>query len=126
MKKGIRWLLFVVGVLMITGIGTYIFVQSNLEGLVGQAVGTPDFSMLEDGQYIGSYSAFPVSAEVEVTIRNHAIESIRILKHQNGQGIDGEKIIDRIVAFQSLDVDVISGATYSSQVLKLAVADALK
>ncbi len=126
MKIWTRGLLIAMGCLLIAGIISYVYIQSNLEGLVTRIVETPDLTIKENGQYIGSYRVFPVSAKVEVTVRNHRIESISILEHRHGQGSSGELIILKIIEVQSLDVDVISGATYSSQVLKLAVADALK
>jgi uncharacterized protein with FMN-binding domain len=74
---------------------------------------------------MGSYSVFPVSVDVEVEVSNHVITSILITKHDNGQGTPAEVIIDDVILAQSIDVDSISGATYSSKVILLAIKDAL-
>ena len=53
------------------------------------------------------------------------ITDITILEHQNGQGDDAVQIISDIIDAQHLNVDLISGASYSSKVILLAVFDAL-
>ncbi|MGD9567751.1 MAG: FMN-binding protein [Sedimentibacter sp.] len=67
-----------------------------------------------------------MSVEVNVYIRNHEIKDINIIKHTNGQGGSAEKITELILQSQSLKVDAISGATYSSKVIIKAVENALK
>ncbi len=125
MKK----VLLIVGALvLLIGIGAAVFVKMSQDSL-NQLVKTPitdvDLSVVEDGSYDGSYSAFPVSVTVKVTVEDHAITEILITKHDNGQGKPAEVIIDDVLSSQSIDVDVISGATYSSKVILLAIRDAL-
>jgi uncharacterized protein with FMN-binding domain len=48
------------------------------------------------------------------------------LEHRNGQGEAAEVIPQMVVDAQSLQVDAISGATFSSKVILLAIEDALK
>lgn len=52
--------------------------------------------------------------------------SIHILEHENERGQPAEAVVERIVAEQRINVDVVSGATNSSTVLKKAVEKALK
>lgn len=82
-------------------------------------------SSYPDGAYEGSYRAFPISVRVRVNISEGVITSIEILEHQNGQGDAAEPIVDQVVAAQSLEVDTMAGATYSSMVILLAISDAL-
>jgi len=84
-----------------------------------------DLSKIEDGIYAGSCIAFPVSAEVEVTINNNKITNIELKKHSNGQGSQAEVIPDKVVKAQTLEVDIVSGATYSSKVILKAIENAL-
>jgi uncharacterized protein with FMN-binding domain len=104
----------------------YLTIERNLEGLDEVKITPLELSLINDGEYQGKYSAFPVSVTVEVSVVNHRITNIDIIEHNNGQGGKAEVIVDEVIRMQSLDVDVISGATYSSQVIKLAIADALK
>lgn len=87
--------------------------------------GSLDLSAVEDGTYTGSEDGSLVSASVEVTVKDHIITDVKILSHKNGKGKPAEVIVDDIVKKNSLEVDAISGATYSSYVLKKAVYNAL-
>ncbi len=78
-----------------------------------------------DGTYIGSYETTVVKVKVAVTVVNHTITEIEILKHDNGQGKEAEEILNDVIESQSVLVDSIAGATYSSKVILLAIIDAL-
>jgi len=47
-----------------------------------------------------------------------------IIEHFNGRGEKAEAIIPRVIEAQSLDVDVVSGATGSSKAILKAIEDA--
>jgi len=124
-KKIFIGLIIAVVLISITVISTIVFLNNNLKALSGMTPGDIDLSSIEDGEYTGSYSCFPVSAEVKVTVSNHQITDIEILKHVNGQGAPAEAITDYIIDAQSLDVEIVTGATYSSKVIIKAVENAL-
>jgi len=63
--------------------------------------------------------------ELTVTVAGGKITAIDIQRHDHGRGAAAEKITDRIIAEQSLQVDTISGATYSSKVILKAIEKAL-
>jgi uncharacterized protein with FMN-binding domain len=128
MKK--RYIVLIIIALVIVGVfiaGKIAFdgIASNLKNLATMEIQDIDLNAIKDGVYQGSYSAFPVEAEVRVTVKNHAITAIELVKHQNGQGQTAEAIPDKVVASQSLQVDVVSGATYSSKVILKAIEAAL-
>ncbi|MBU1144999.1 MAG: FMN-binding protein [Firmicutes bacterium] len=100
-------------------------ITSNLEALLQEEVLVIDLSLIEDGTYFGAYSSFPIIVEVEVTILSHEVTQIIITKHDNGQGEPAEAIVDEVILSQSLQVDAIAGASYSSKVILLAIEDAL-
>lgn len=83
-----------------------------------------DLSTVEDGEYIGECDVGMVSAKVMVEA--HEIIAVELLEHQNGRGVPAEVIPAEIVRRQKVDVDAVSGATNSSQVIKKAVENALK
>ena len=120
---GVIVVMLVILVLVITSvIGS---IDSNLEQLSDLQVADIDLFQIEDGPYFGSYDVFPVLAEVEVTVSNHTITAIELLKHRHGQGAPAEIIPNLVVEAQSLEVDVVSGATYSSKVILKAIEEAL-
>lgn len=84
-----------------------------------------DLSGLEDGVYRGQAQTTFVKVEVEVEVKNHRITGIDILKHDDGFGAKAERIVEDMISANTYDVDAISGATSSSQVIKSAVSDAL-
>jgi uncharacterized protein with FMN-binding domain len=99
--------------------------EANLESLKNMEIADIDLAAIADGVYTGSYSSFPVSAEVSVTVKDHVITGIELLKHDNGQGAPAEVIPGKVVESQTLRVDSVSGATYSSRVILKAIENAL-
>ncbi|MEM1484244.1 FMN-binding protein [Oscillospiraceae bacterium PP1C4] len=89
------------------------------------AISDIDISKVPDGHYEGECDVDYIYAKVSVTIKNGAITELKLLKHRNERGAIAEKIIDNILAKQTIDVDTISGATNSSKVIKKAIENAL-
>jgi len=84
-----------------------------------------DVWAVRDGSYEGKAFLLPVSVRVRTTVSGGRITSVELLKHFNGQGKPAEAIIPRVIEKQSLGVDVIAGATYSSLAILKAMEDAL-
>lgn len=85
-----------------------------------------DIADVSDGIYIGEYDVNFIYAKVEVTVEDGEIVSINILEHRHERGKAAEKVIEKIIEEQKIDVDAVSGATNSSTVIKKAVENALK
>jgi uncharacterized protein with FMN-binding domain len=100
-------------------------VESNLLNLIALPVLQAMPLSLADGTYEGSYSTFPIKVRVQVHVLDQRIQAISLLEHRNGQGEAAEAILKTIVANQSLAIDTVSGATYSSIVILKAVEQAL-
>ena len=89
----------------------------------------PDLNNKQDGTYRGEYSlpGSPLKAIVDVDVKNHIMTAIKIIEHNCSPiGRKAEGITDRIISSQSLNVDVISGATLSSKTIKMAIQKALE
>lgn len=128
MKKKRMVLISILVVLIgiaLAGVLIFTNADANLKQLVNIPISEVDLSKIDDGVYKGSYKSFPIAAEVEVTVKDHAIKQIDLIKHENGQGAKAEIIPDRVVGAQSLKVDTVSGATYSSKVILKAIENAL-
>lgn len=82
---------------------------------------------LADGVYKGSATGFSGPVTVAVTIMDKKITSIDILSSTDDEAFlnRAKGVIDRIISSQSFDVDVVSGATYSSNGIIKAVKNAL-
>ena len=81
-----------------------------------------------DGVYTGSGTGFRGTIEAQVTVENGDISDITILASQDdAHFFDSAKsaVVDRILVNQTIDVQTVSGATFSSNGIIEAVADAL-
>ena len=114
-------------IVIVSALITYFVVQisDNLEAIKTIYIEDVDLSQIEDGSYTGEYEVFPISVIVLVEVSDHEITSITLVKHDNGQGEPAEVIVEDVIQSQSLSVDSIAGATYSSKVILLAISDAL-
>ena len=81
-----------------------------------------------DGSYSGTGSGFRGDTDVTVTVENGYITGISIDSYRDDNAYFSrakKTMISRILSAQSVDVDTVSGATYSSAGILDAVADAL-
>ncbi|EQF25115.1 FMN-binding domain protein [Clostridioides difficile CD160] len=81
---------------------------------------------VKNGTYIGNADNKLVKATVSVKVNNGKIENIKILEHDTLLGKPAEKIIKSVVEQQSLEVDAITSATYSSDTIRKAIENALR
>jgi uncharacterized protein with FMN-binding domain len=88
-------------------------------------IGNPDFSAVADNTYRGQSKVGPVQVIVDVTVEEGVIKNIDLVRHFNGLGKKAEVIIPRVIEAQSLNVDVISGATGSSKAILQAIERAV-
>ncbi|MDP4091729.1 MAG: FMN-binding protein [Bacillota bacterium] len=110
---------------IIFGVNYYLQVREYKKLISDISISKVDLSSIPDGTYTGSYDAKMVAAKVQVVVSGHIITNIKILSHKNERGKKAEKIVDEIKSSQSLNVDIISGATNSSKVILQAVQNAL-
>lgn len=124
-KRILVIVLLVIAVIFVGGKIVMARLEADLKALESMPIAQIDLAAVADGVYAGSYSVFPVSVEVSVTVKDHAITDIQLVKHTNGQGKAAEAIPGKVIEAQSLAVDSISGATYSSRVILKAIENAL-
>lgn len=90
---------------------------------------TPDGALsLTDGVYTGKGTGFRGETEVSVTVEGGTITDITVLSYRDDERYfsrASETVIDSILENQSLRVNAVSGATFSSNGILEAVADAL-
>ncbi|MHB1154823.1 MAG: FMN-binding protein [Eubacteriales bacterium] len=124
-KKILIWLIIIICIIAGTIMTASAVIQRNLTKLAQDDIPDVNLAEISDGDYQGSYSVFPVSVVVKVTVENYKIIHIELIKHFNGQGTPAEIILSKVEESQSLNVDIISGATYSSKVILKAIENAL-
>lgn len=126
-KKSKVLLIFLFVFISLTTFGIVVINKINQEMNQLTSSDIPEINLLqiEIGTYMGIYESLLIKVKVEVTIFDHTMTEIMILEHQNGQGDGADVIINTVLIHQSIDVDFISGATFSSKAILLAISDAL-
>lgn len=87
-----------------------------------------DLSSVADGTYDGEGDGFRGTTHVSVTVENGTITDITVVSYEDDESFFARaenSIIREIIDAQSLDVSCVSGATFSSNGLLEAVANAL-
>ena len=97
------------------------------EGLATETDFGIDLSNVADGTYTGSGTGFSGTITVQVTIQGGKITAIEILSSGDDESYFGRVrgLVDTVIEQQSLEVDTVSGATYSSRGLLSAIKNAL-
>ncbi len=93
------------------------------------SAGAVDISELADGTYEGTGEGLMGSIKVSVTMQNGKIAEVKVLEHSESDGISDPAISGipkAIVEKQELDVDTVSGATFTSNGIIEAVKNALQ
>lgn len=123
--KGKKGFLKVLVILLLLFMGVIIVTALKLkpEELVVKNV---NLAKVRDGIYIGTADNGLVKATVSVEVNRGIIQDIKVLEHDNLLGKPAEKIVNHIINQQSLDVDAITSATYSSDTIRKAVEIALR
>lgn len=103
-----------------------VFLFYGKEETLNLAITDIDVSRIPDGTYTGSYNKGRFSYKVEVVIKNNRIESVNILDKPIVFLEDiPKKVIDRVLERQSLNVDVVTGATATSKAILKAIENAI-
>ena len=138
-KKRRWWIIPILLLLILVAVGTAAVIsdapsRKELQSLIVEDV---DFSSLQDGTYVGSFVGAKGSlrdATVEVAVVNGEVSDIRILKGavdetgaplEIAQGKTADDLFDAVLQQKTLQVDVISGATLTSNAHLKALENAL-
>ncbi len=106
------------------GFFTYLMIgQQEIKNL---KINNIDLTNIKSGNYNGSYDNGRWTNTVTVTVADHKITSINFTKlHVIDEPDVRKKIVDNVIAEQSLDVDTVSGATVSTKAYLKAIDNAL-
>lgn len=95
---------------------------------VADANDSNDTSAYKDGTYTGSGTGYRGTTTVKVVVKSGKITSITVVSYEDDQQWferAADTVISEIKSSQNVDVDTVSGATFSSNSIRAAVADAL-
>ena len=120
-KKGLKIVGIIALVILIIAGGGFIALQRGLPEMQELVINDVNPEVLPDGEYTGEFSRYRWSNKVKVTIEGGRIVAIQ---PENSGGLERE-LSEQIMARQSLQVDIKTGATVSSNAFLKAVEDAL-
>lgn len=124
-RSKIFWgIIFFIGII-IGGMSLFMRHQINQTYKRLDKVATVDLKNVEDGSYEGIEETALVKVTVVVTVKDHQITDIQLVRHENGKGTSAEAMIPEMIRQNTSEVDGISGATMSSKTIKASVRNAL-
>lgn len=117
---------FLLAILLIIGI-FFAFIFSGKSKALNLEIEAINIQEVPDGTYTSNYSGFRWSNTVEVTVTNHQITDIQIIKPQVFAKEETMNIlIGKLQSEKNLEVDAVTGATADSKAFLAAVENALK
>ena len=126
--KGIKWINLILILAVLGGYHRYAGVHQEKMTEASKASKSNE-SAWKDGSYEGSGNGFGGQIRVRVTVADGEITDVKILsaKKETKEYLNmAKKLLTDIREAQSPEVDVVSGATYSSNGIKEAVRKALE
>jgi len=127
MKKLIKVLLAVVLIFAVVMAGSMIYLSNGLEEGKNVAINGIDLSHVNDGTYTGVFEEGRWTNNVQVTVKDHRITGIKILKDVAFSRPEiREEIFRRVIDAQNTKVDAVSQATVTSKAYLKAIEDAVK
>lgn len=108
-------------------VGGVFFLTNGLGKGSKLAINNINTSDIKDGVYTGKYTGGRWSNELLLTVKDHKITYIKVMKDVAipKQEVT-EELIARVIKDQRIDVDTVSGATVTSKAYLKAIENALK
>lgn len=126
MKKAMIIMLSILGVLVLVGAGGFFYITNGLDAGEKLAINPVDLTEIEDGTYAGVYQAGRWSNEVAVSVADHQISNIDVVKTVTMESPEmTSTIINSVIAKQNTTVDTVSGATVTSKAYLKSIENAL-
>lgn len=82
-----------------------------------------DLNRVPNGTYEGKYNGYRFTNIVEVTVKNHTISNIDVVKTQRTEL--SESLKNEVIAAQSIEIDMVSGASLDQNAFLKAIENAL-
>jgi uncharacterized protein with FMN-binding domain len=127
MKKLIKILLAVVLIFVVVMGGSMIYLTMGLNEGKNVVINGIDLTNVEDGTYTGSYEGGRWTNTLQVTVKDHRITGIKVVKDVAFSKPElSEDLFSRVVDAQNTKVDVVSQATVTSKAYLKAIEAAIK
>ncbi len=124
----VKIVLIIIGVILVIGVVGFLVIMKMDYDIRKTMIREVDLARVPDGVYSGSYHSGRWHNEVEVTVKDRKIVSIKNINELPDKRTAGivDEAIDAMLAKQSVKIDVISGASLNTRSFQRAVENALK
>lgn len=123
MKKAI----IIFSAIIAIGIISCLALTASIKKSLSQIENTEiNMNNINDGVYTGHSELGPVVVDVKVEVKNHKLTKVDLVRHNCGLGHPAEAITEKMIVQNTFDVDAVSSATVSSEIIKNAVNKALR
>ena len=123
MKKAI----IIFSAIIAIGIISCLALTASIKKSLSQIENTEiNMNNINDGVYTGHSELGPVVVDVKVEVKNHKLTKVDVVRHNCGLGHPAEAITEKMIVQNTFDVDAVSSATVSSEIIKNAVNKALR
>lgn len=127
MKIFIRVVLAIVLVIVLAIAGAAFYLTRGIEAGAEIEISNVDLTTVEDGEYEGSYNSGRWTNEVRVSVKDHRITGIAVVKDVTFPKQEvTHQLVQRVMDAQSVDVDAVSGATVTCNAYLKAIENALR
>lgn len=126
MKKLLKIILIVFVCIIIFGGGFLFYLSRGLNTVNNLQINDIDLSSVEDGQYTGLYEEGRFTNRIEVKVKDNEIKQLSVIEDVSFARPEVvDELFSRIIEKQTLDIDVLSGATVTSKAYLKAIENAL-
>lgn len=127
MKKGLKILITVIVFIIVISGGAIIALSQGLEEGKNVEITGLNLSNVEDGTYLGKYDFKRWTNELEVTVKDHKINDIKVIRDIEFSNPDVRmQVFDDVLNAQDTKVDIVSGSTVTVKAYLKAIENAFK
>ena len=126
MKKVFKIIVYIVIALLLIALAGVFFISRGLKSGMNLAINDVNLTSHSDGIYNGKYNDGRWSNEMNVTIKDHKIIKIEVVKDVSFSLPEvTQAIVSKVLEKQNTNVDIISGSTVTSKAYLKAIENAL-
>jgi uncharacterized protein with FMN-binding domain len=123
-KKILKAILILLGLSILICLCIIPFDNKARKEIMEMPINNVNLGEIKDGKYLGNFKNQLRIYDVEVTVYNHNITSIRPVNNSPANSYSN-KLFNMVIKQQKINVDTISGATVTSKMILKAIENAL-
>lgn len=125
MKKFLKILAAIIAVIVLFSAVMTMVMSQGLKAGSNLEINGIDLSSVKDGVYNGKYDAGRFSNQLNVTVKDHKITKIEVVKDVTfSSAAVSEAVFTKVIEEQKIQFDAIAGATVTSKAYLKAIENA--